>query len=85
MGSEDFGLSVDNGGMIDLVSGALDNDDYDGATFDLNSGSTISGAGTLGDPGSFVAKFLCTSLGSPSTVERSRSHPASMSAGQGRS
>ena len=55
IGEEECGLTVNNSATIDLQSGTLENEDSDGFTFNLDTGSSITGTGTFEDVGDLVA------------------------------
>ena len=55
IGDEECGLTVNNSATIELSSGTLENEDSDGFTFNLNTGSSITGTGTFVDEGDLVA------------------------------
>jgi uncharacterized Zn-binding protein involved in type VI secretion len=55
IGEEECGLTVNNSATIDLQSGTFENEDFDGFTFNLNAGSSITGSGTFEDVGDLVA------------------------------
>jgi hypothetical protein len=55
IGEEECGLTVNNSATIELSSGTLENEDSDGFTFNLNTGSSITGSGAFEDVGDLVA------------------------------
>ncbi|MFZ0668365.1 MAG: hypothetical protein WAM97_21630, partial [Acidimicrobiales bacterium] len=55
IGEEECGLTVNNSATIELTSGTLENEDSDGFTFNLNTGSSITGSGAFEDVGDLVA------------------------------
>jgi hypothetical protein len=55
IGDEECGLTVNNSARIELSSGTLENEDSDGFTFNLDTGSSITGTGTFVDEGDLVA------------------------------